>query len=123
MKYSDTQRLEKIRETTGKLLAYLRDAEVTPEAVMEQEPIRWTVTTPLYNIGEQVYHLSDGFKEEHDSIPWKKISGLRHRLVHDYENTNWSIICSVLFDILPAFYEDLKAIEDAPNEAKGDDTP
>jgi uncharacterized protein with HEPN domain len=34
---------------------------------------------------------------------WSKIAGLRHRLVHDYENTNWSLICTILFDVLPDF--------------------
>lgn len=29
------------------------------------------------------------------------ISGLRHRLVHDYEGTNWNIIANVVFDDLP----------------------
>ncbi len=47
MKYSDEQRLEKIVATTGKLLTYLSDAGITQEMVLEQEPIRWTITTPL----------------------------------------------------------------------------
>ena len=29
------------------------------------------------------------------------ISGLRHRLVHDYDGTNWSIISDVVFEELP----------------------
>ena len=52
MKYSDAQRLEKIGTTTKKLLDYLSQEEITPAIVMEQEPVRWAITTPLYNIGE-----------------------------------------------------------------------
>ena len=74
---------------------YLTQAGITPETVMEHEPVRWTITTPLYNIGEQAYYLSTPFKEAHADIPWAKISGLRHRLVHDYDKTNWSLICTV----------------------------
>lgn len=40
MKYSDEQRIEKIRTTTEKLLSYLSDSGITPEMVMAQEPIR-----------------------------------------------------------------------------------
>lgn len=98
MKYSDEQRLEKICLTTEKLLNYLREANVTREEILAEETIRWTITTPLYNIGEQVYYLSDAFKSQYPEIPWSKISGLRHRLVHDYENTNWSLICVILFE-------------------------
>ena len=31
----------------------------------------------------------------------------RHRLVHDYEDTNWSIICDIIFDVLPEFQKQL----------------
>ena len=111
MKYSDQQRLEKIIEKTEKLLDYINKNSITEERVLEDETVRWTVTTPLYNIGEQAYQLSDEFIEAHGNIPWMKISGLRHRLVHDYDNTNWSIICSILFDVLPGFLEDIKKIQ------------
>ena len=110
MKYTDEQRLEKIRSTTEKLLTFLQDESITAEQVMSEETVRWTITTPLYNIGEQVYNLSDDFKQRHSQIPWAKISGLRHRLVHDYENTNWSLICAILFEELPGFLTDLQAL-------------
>ena len=29
---------------------------------------------------------------------WIKIAGLRHRLVHHYEDTNWIVICAIIFD-------------------------
>ncbi|MCD8099190.1 MAG: DUF86 domain-containing protein [Oscillospiraceae bacterium] len=35
------------------------------------------------------------------------ISGLRHRLVHNYEGTNWSIIVEVVFDELPTFAQNV----------------
>ena len=112
MKYSDMQRVEKIRQTTEKLLAYIDQESITAAMVMGSEPLRWTITTPLYNIGEHAYNLSDDFKAQHPDIPWAKISGLRHRLVHDYDNTNWSLICAVIFEVLPDFLRDLKDINE-----------
>ena len=78
MKYSDEQRIEKIYTTTSKMLAYLAETKIKPEDVLQQEPVRWTITTSLYNIGEQVYHLSDAYKEAHATIPWTKyrVSGI-----------------------------------------------
>lgn len=111
MKYSDEQRLEKISTMTRKLLTYISDAGITQEIVLTQEPVRWAITTPLYNIGEQTYNLSDAFKQKNDHIPWAKISGLRHRLVHDYDNTNWSLICTIIFDVLPGFLEDISKLQ------------
>ena len=110
MKYTDKERIERIISTTRKLLDYLAANGITKEDVLSQEPLRWTITTPLYNIGEHAYNLTDEFKEAHADIPWAKISGLRHRLVHDYENTNWTLICAVLFDELPDFLREIEAI-------------
>ncbi len=115
MRYSDEQRLDKIRVTTKKLLDYLAQAGITREMVMEQEPVRWTITTPLYNIGEQAYNLSDSFKQLHSDIPWAKISGLRHRQVHDYENTNWGLICTIIFEVLPDFLKSVEMIDCSDN--------
>lgn len=85
MKYSDEQRIQKIYEYGSK----------------------WLVTTPLYNIGEHAYYLSNEYKEEHNEVPWMMISGLRHRLIHDYDGTNWNIIADVVFEELPALMKHL----------------
>lgn len=110
MKYTDEQHIAKIQETTAKLLTYIKEYDITAEDVLGKEHIRWTITTPLYNIGEHSYYLSDEFKKAHGDIPWVKISGLRHRLVHDYEDTNWSIICNIIFNILPGFLDDVNKL-------------
>ena len=110
MKYSDLQRIEKIKDYTKKLLAFLKDQNITREQVLCDETVRWTITIPLYNIGEHTYYLSDEFKKKYPDIPWGKISGLRHRLVHDYDNTNWSIINDILFIVLPDFWQQIEHI-------------
>ena len=110
MKYTDRQRIDKMIRTTEKLLDYLSEHHVQTADILSQEPMRWTITTPLYNIGEHAYCISDEFKSAHEDIPWSKIAGLRHRLVHDYDDTNWTLICVILFDVLPGFLEDLKKL-------------
>lgn len=110
MKYSDVQRIEKIYSTTCKLLDYLQTQSVSAEDILNQETIQWTITTPLYNIGEHAYYLSDEFKEKYSHVPWAKISGLRHLLVHNYDDTNWKLIVSILFDVLPDFQKSVGQI-------------
>lgn len=48
-----------------------------------------------------VYNLSDKYKEAYNEIQWVMIAGLRHRLIHDYDVTNWNIIANVIFEELP----------------------
>lgn len=46
-------------------------------------------------IGEAAYHVPKNIKDHHSEIPWQQITGMRHRLAHDYGNTNketlWAI--------------------------------
>lgn len=110
MKYSDNQRIQKTYEYTDKLLTYINQNGITKEKLLTDYAVQWLVTTPLYNIGEQVYALSDEYKAMHSEIPWSMISGLRHRLVHDYDGTNWNIIAEVVFEELPTPLKQLKTL-------------
>ncbi|MCD7958862.1 MAG: DUF86 domain-containing protein [Ruminococcus sp.] len=110
MKYSDEQRIQKILDYSNRLTEYIKTNEITKEKLMNEYSLQWLVTTPLYNIGEHVYYLSQEYKEEHSDIPWAMISGLRHRLVHDYDGTNWNIISDVVFEELPVLILQLEKL-------------
>ena len=110
MKYSDEQRIKKIYESAIKLHEYFLENNVKKADLLENIPLQWLVTTPLYNIGEHVYNLSSEYKKAHDEIPWSMISGLRHRLVHDYDGTNWNIIADVVLKELPILIEQIQRL-------------
>ena len=110
MKYTDKQRVQKIYEYAEKLLNHINENNITKENLLKDYALQWLVTTPLYNIGEQVYLLSEQYKNANNAIPWSMISGLRHRLVHNYEGTNWSIIADVVFEELPCLLNQLKGL-------------
>ena len=110
MKRSDTERIKKIVSTWEALKKQIKEHTITKEELLNDEFLQWAVTTPLYNIGEQVYKISDEMKQQHPEIIWSVVSGLRHRLVHDYEGINWSIIVEVIFDEMNDFVESIKAL-------------
>ena len=110
MKYSDKQRIQKIYEYAKKLLTYISENSITRENLINDYALQWLVTTPLYNIGEQVYTLTEDYKTLHNDIPWSMISGLRHRLVHNYDGTNWNIIADVVFDESPLLLKQLEVL-------------
>lgn len=110
MKYSDEQRIKKIYENAVKLYEYITANNVKKDDLLTDIHLQWLVTTPLYNIGEHVYQLSSEYKEIHSEIQWSMISGLRHRLVHDYDGTNWNIIVDVVFEELPVLIQQLKKL-------------
>lgn len=90
----------------------MKQREITAQTLLEDEFSQWAVTTPLYNIGEQVYQLSAEFKQSYQNQPWNMVAGLRHRLVHDYDGINWSIIVEVVFEDMEPFVQDLRNILD-----------
>lgn len=110
MKYSDQQRVQKIYEKAVELNVYIVGHQIKKEDLLAQTPLQWLVTTPLYNIGENVYYLSNEYKEAHNEVQWAMIAGLRHRLVHDYDGTNWNIIADVVLEELPVLIEQLKKL-------------
>ena len=115
MKKSDTERIKKIVSTWEALQKQIKEHSITKHQLLNDEfsqwavtTPQWAVTTPLYNIGEQVYKISDEMKREHPEIIWSVVAGLRHRLVHDYEGINWSIIVDVIFDEMNDFVKSIK---------------
>ena len=85
-------------------------AELQKISLCLNNSLQWLVTTPLYNIGEHAYSLSKEYKDKHSNIPWAMISGLRHRLVHDYDGTNWSIISDDVFEELPELIQEMRKL-------------
>ena len=110
MKKTDTERMKKIVSLWSALSGEITQHGITREMLLMDQFSQWAVTTPIYNIGEQVYQLSPEFKKKHANIPWSVVSGLRHRLVHDYDGINWSLIADVIFDDMAPFVEQVKGI-------------
>ena len=55
----------------------------------------------LTQIGELAAQLDDDFIESNSNIPWRKIRGMRNRIVHDYEGLLLNIVWDVLEEFLP----------------------
>ena len=110
MKKTDTERLKKIVVLWDALYHEIQERGITEEMLLNDQFSQWAVTTPIYNIGEQVYQLSPDFKKEYPDVPWSMVSGLRHRLVHDYDGINWSLIAEVIFHDMAPFVQQVNEI-------------
>ena len=64
----------------------------------------------LGQIGELATKLGSEFIENTPHVPWRKIRGMRNRIVHDYEGIQLNIIWDVLVNFLPRLIEDIDAM-------------
>ena len=61
----------------------------------------------LSQIGELAARLDTAFVDKTSHIPWRKIKGMRNKIVHDYEGIQLNIVWDVLTDFLPELNKDI----------------
>jgi uncharacterized protein with HEPN domain len=83
----------------------VRRAEYLADAMMQD-----AVERNLGVIGEAARRLSQGFKEAHPEIPWRKIVALRNVLVHEYDEVDQGEIWGLVTRHVPALIEQLTAL-------------
>lgn len=61
-------------------------------------------------IGEAVKNISTDFKNKHKTIEWKKLSGLRDKVIHYYFGVDWDIVWDVIKNKIPEIKMNLEKI-------------
>ncbi|HMN05054.1 MAG TPA: DUF86 domain-containing protein [Flavobacteriales bacterium] len=61
-------------------------------------------------IGEAAYQVSDDHKAAHPEIDWFKISGLRHRIVHDYRRVDDETLWRITQKYVPPLVTELERL-------------
>ena len=67
-------------------------------------------------IGEAVKNVSEDLRRDHTDIEWKKIAGLRDKLIHHYFEVDWEIVWDVVTVRLPSLEETLVTIVDGMDQ-------
>jgi uncharacterized protein with HEPN domain len=60
-------------------------------------------------IGEATKKVSDVYKQTHVEIPWKEMSGMRDKLIHDYIGVDIVVIWKTIKEDLPPLKKILEA--------------
>ena len=82
MKKDDNVYLLHIRDSIDKIIEYTSGIDY--EKFQKETMIQDALIRQFEIIGEASSKLSNDFKEKYDFIPWKKIVGMRNKLIHDY---------------------------------------
>jgi uncharacterized protein with HEPN domain len=80
------------------------------EDVSKNRMLNLSLVRLLEIIGEAAKGLSPGFIKTHPGIPWKKMSGIRDRLIHGYFDVNLDVVWETVTEDLPPLITDLEKI-------------
>jgi uncharacterized protein with HEPN domain len=90
----DQQSIQDIQQAAQEILSF---ASGMDQATFAAD--RRTQAAVLYDIiviGEAANRLSDDFRQQHSTIPWKNIIGMRNILAHQYDDVDpdevWKVI-------------------------------
>ncbi len=82
------------------------------EEFIKNEVLKRACSRSLEIIGEAVKNLSPDFKRRFIEIEWKKIAGLRDKMIHGYFGVNWDIVWDVIKNKIPKLKEQVENILD-----------
>jgi len=61
-------------------------------------------------IGEAATGISPDFHLKHPDVPWKKMTGMRNRLIHAYFDVNLDVVWQTVTEDLPGLVTQLERI-------------
>jgi len=97
----DNELIKHILEETNFLITHTEN--LTREDYLIDDVLGRASIRSIEIIGEATKKLSDQFKNQHNTIEWKKIAGTRDKLIHDYYGIDYDIV----WDILTSKIQDL----------------
>ncbi len=93
--------LDLARQVVGKAAAASRDEYDA------DENLRLALAHLIQTIGEAARRVSLETQLRHAQIPWAKIVGMRHKVVHDYLHVDFDIVWDVATVDLPPLVDEL----------------
>ena len=78
------------------------------------EVLQDAVAHQIQIVGEAAAQIQPSFRTMHPEIPWEKIIGTRHRIVHDYRRIRRDVLWQVVSESLPELISLLEPLVPPP---------
>lgn len=77
----------------------------------DDELVQDAIIRNIEVIGEAAKKISSDTKKNHSEIPWKEISGMRDKLIHDYLGVDIKVVWKTIKEDIPSLKRLLKEIK------------
>jgi uncharacterized protein with HEPN domain len=100
--------LRHILDAVKRIESYING--IACEEFLENEMVQAAIIREMEIIGEAAKRLPENFKTGHPDIPWRKMAGMRDKLVHDYMGVDIDAVWDTVDRDLPALKESIAEI-------------
>ncbi|MEE9294799.1 MAG: DUF86 domain-containing protein [Phycisphaerae bacterium] len=100
--------LQDMLEAARKVHSYTEG--LTKEAFATDDRTVDAVVRNLEVLGEAAKGIPDEFRQSHPAIPWKRISGLRDVLIHEYFGIDLDIVWDIVQNKTPPLERELRKL-------------
>jgi len=85
-------------------------AEISYELFLNDEKTQYAVIHAIEIIGEASTKIPFLIKKKHTNIPWRTISGMRNKLIHEYFGVNTGVLWETIKNDIPALEKELQLV-------------
>jgi len=86
--------------------------QILPGEFKENRLIQDAVVRNFEIIGEAAKNVSKRTREKYSQIPWKKMAGMRDKLIHNYMGVDLDAVWNTIEEIIPAMRKELDKVID-----------
>ena len=97
-----------IKDCIDKIISYTQN--LSEQDFLNNTIVQDAVIRNFEIIGEATKQLSKEFRGKYPDTEWKKIAGMRDKLIHDYIGVDQWAVWGVVSDIIPQFKKEIEFI-------------